>query len=54
MNKIKIDDYVNIFPNGIIDSILHFANLSDRQMIEKFHVIDKSNLKTPDKIKSIF
>ena len=52
-NKIKIDDYEKIFPNGTIDSILHFANLSDRLMIERFLEIDNSNLKTPDKIKQL-
>ena len=52
-NKIKIDNYENIFPNGIIDTILHFADLSDRQMIEKFHETDKSSLKIPDKIKKL-
>ena len=52
-NKIKIDNYEIIFPNGIIDAMIHFADLSDRQMIEKFHEIDKSNLKIPDKIKKL-
>ena len=31
--KIKTSDYPNLFPNGILDCILHFTNLADRKMI---------------------
>ena len=27
-NKINVDDYDTLFPNGIIDTIIHFADLS--------------------------
>ena len=49
-NKINVDDYEILFPNGIIDTIIHFADLSDRLMIKEFKKTDYSDLRTPDKI----
>ena len=52
-NKINVDDYDILFPNGIIDTIIHFADLSDRLMIKEFKEMDYSDLRTPDKIKQL-
>ena len=51
--KINVDDYDILFPNGIIDTIIHFADLSDRLMIKEFKETDYSDLRTPDKIKQL-
>jgi ubiquinone biosynthesis protein COQ9 len=52
-NKINVDDYEILFPNGIIDTIIHFADLSDRLMIKEFKETDYTDLRTPDKIKQL-
>ena len=52
-NKINVDDYDILFPNGIIDTIIHFADLSDRLMIKEYKETDYSDLRTPDKIKQL-
>ena len=52
-NKIKVEDYELLFPNGIVDTIIHFADMSDRLMIKEFKRTDNSELRTPDKIKQL-
>ena len=52
-NKINVDDYDILFPNGIIDTIIHFADLSDRLMIKEYKETDFLDLRTPDKIKQL-
>ena len=35
-SKLKKIDFNLFFPNGIVDVIIHFIEMSDRKMIEKF------------------
>ena len=52
-SKLKKIDFNLFFPNGIVDVIIHFIEMSDRKMIEKFLSQKSSPKRTPDKIKSL-
>ena len=39
-----------MFPEGAVDAIKHFANLSDREMIKKMNGVDLDSMRVRDKI----
>ena len=45
--------YSELFPNGIIDTIIHFADIADRQMVKKYLEEDFKNQRIPEKIKKL-
>ena len=45
--------YSELFPNGIIDTIIHFADMADRQMVKKYLEEDFKNQRIPEKIKKL-
>ena len=45
--------YNKLFPNGVIDSIIHFGDLADRLMIKKYLEGDIKEQRIPEKIKSL-
>tara|TARA_B100001093_G_scaffold70057_1_gene60531 strand:- start:57 stop:698 length:642 start_codon:yes stop_codon:yes gene_type:complete len=55
MNSQNNDEemYNKLFPNGIIDAIIHFADFADRQMIKKYLEENFKDQRIPEKIKSL-
>ena len=45
--------YNELFPNGIIDAIIHFADIADRQMIKEHLKEDFKDQRIPEKIKNL-
>ena len=45
--------YNELFPNGIIDAIIHFADIADRQMVKKYLKKDFKDQRTHEKIKNL-
>ena len=45
--------YNELFPNGIIDAIIHFADIVDRQMVKKYYEEDFKDQRIPEKIKNL-
>ena len=45
--------YDELFPKGIIDGILHFADFTDRKMLSIYKKNDNADIKIPEKIKSL-
>ena len=43
--------YIDLFPNGKLDAILHFASYTDRLMLEKYHKTKLDLERVPEKIK---
>ena len=43
--------YIDFFPNGILDAILHFASYTDRLMLEKYKKTKLDLDRVPEKIK---
>jgi len=51
--KIKTSNYPDLFPNGILDCIVHFTNLADKKMISEYESLDISPERVTEKIKSL-
>ena len=45
--------YNELFPNGIIDAIIHFADIADRQMLQGHLREDFKDQRIPEKIKNL-
>ena len=45
--------YNDLFPNGIIDAIIHFADIADRQMLQGHLREDFKDQRIPEKIKKL-
>jgi ubiquinone biosynthesis protein COQ9 len=43
--------YIDLFPNGTLDAILHFASYADRLMLEKYQKTKLDLERVPEKIK---